>query len=142
MERKYKHKGYQEEQSTPAPTRQKSVGFGPSSKIETRFVEVVRCSNCSNIIDTLGAISFTDQCNKCKADLHSCKNCAFFDPAARFECKKPIQARIPKKAERNMCMQFQMKVSVEKLQSSLEYHRRPKEAPSAARQAFEALFKK
>lgn len=143
MDRKYKQKGYQEEQKEQRPRSKADSGFGsrPSPRIETRFTDIIRCSNCSSAVEVVGSVSFTDQCKKCQADLHSCKNCIFFDPSAHFECKKPIEARVAKKNERNMCMQFQIKVSVEKLQTTPKAPR-PKEPPSAARQAFDALFKK
>jgi hypothetical protein len=144
MDRKYRQKGYQDEPKEPRerPKQKADPGFGakPSPRIETRFTDVIRCSNCSAIIETVGNVAFTDQCKKCESDLHSCKNCRYFDPGARFECQKPIEARIPKKGERNMCMQFAVKVSVEKQQPK-EVEMK-KEIISSGRKAFEDLFKK
>lgn len=154
MERKYRQRGYQdnsERKDTPVKEKEKEKtkvdpGYGsrPSPRIETRFVDVIRCANCSAVVEAT-TISFTEQCKKCEADLHSCKNCSYFDPGARFECKKPIELRVAKKAERNMCLLFASKVSVEKQQNN-EAKRpaaAPKEQPvSSGRQAFENLFKK
>ena len=144
MERKYRQKGYQEESKDSPKERPKSRqdNFGPrqSAKIETRFTDVIRCSNCSTIFEVIdGNVAFADQCKKCKSDLHSCKNCRYFDPGARFECQKPVDARIAKKTEKNMCMQFAVKVSVEKQLPAPETKR---ENISSGRKAFDDLFKK
>ena len=144
MDRKYRQRGYQDDQKEAPKERPKQKtepGYGPrqSPRIETRFTDVIRCANCSAVVETLAGVAFTDQCKKCNSDLHSCKNCRFFDPGARFECQKPIEARIAKKADRNMCMQFAVKVSVEKQQPQMEVK---KETVSSGRKAFDDLFKK
>jgi hypothetical protein len=146
MDRKYRQRGYQDDQkdqSRERPKQKPDSGYGPkpSPRIETRFTDAIRCSNCSAAVESIdGSVQFTDQCKKCNADLHSCKNCSYFDPGARFECQKPIETRIAKKADRNMCMQFAMKVSVEKQQPK-EYEAK-KETVSSGRKAFDDLFKK
>ncbi len=145
MDRKYRQKGYMDNQSEQPKEKEKpkspSQYAKPSPRIETRFMAVMRCPNCSALIETMDeSIAFTDQCKKCAADLHSCKNCRYFDPAARFECQKPIEARIAKKNDRNMCLQFAAKVSLEKQQPQQEV--KQKEAPNTARKAFDDLFKK
>ncbi|MBI4854213.1 MAG: hypothetical protein HY819_20640 [Acidobacteria bacterium] len=145
---KYRQKGYQEENTEtkepPKESRAKQeLGFGsrPSPRIETRYTEVTRCSNCSTIVDTTLSIGFNEQCKKCGNYLHSCKNCRYFDPGARFECQKPIEMRVAKKSEGNMCLQFSMKVSVEKQQAQ-ESKKVVKESISPGKLAFDALFKK
>lgn len=148
MDRKYRQKGYQEDapegkEANKEPKPKQDVGFGsrPSPRIETRYTEVTRCSNCSTIIDVVGNIGFNDQCKKCGTDLHSCKNCCYFDPGARFECQKPIEMRVAKKFDGNMCLQFAMKVSIEKQQAQ-ESKKVTKEQVSPGKLAFDALFKK
>lgn len=145
---KYRQKGYQEENTeNKEPIKEsrakQELGFGsrPSPRIETRYTELTRCSNCSTIIDTTLNIGFNEQCKKCGVDLHSCKNCRYFDPGARFECQKPIEMRVTKKFDGNMCMQFSMKVSVEKQQAQ-ELKKVTKEQVSPGKMAFDALFKK
>lgn len=145
---KYRQKGYQEENTEskepPKESRAKQeLGFGsrPSPRIETRYTEVTRCSNCSTIVETTLNVGFNEQCKKCSADLHSCKNCRYFDPGARFECQKPIEMRVAKKSDGNMCLQFSMKVSVEKQQAQ-EPKKVTKEQVSPGKMAFDALFKK
>ena len=146
MDRKYRQRGYQDDQrdqpkERPRPKADPGFGPKPPTRIETRFTDVIRCSNCSAIVETMGGtVQFTDQCKKCGTDLHSCKNCRYFDPGARFECQKPIETRVVKKADRNMCMQFAVKVSVEKQQPKEAEGK--KETISSGRKAFENLFKK
>ena len=138
MERKYRQRGYmdrdrEEKQKSSRPFQPQ----GPKefrSKAMPGFREVFRCAMCGSV----GAleIGFESQCPKCKADLHSCKQCAFFDASARFECTRPILERILNKSARNQCSFFEGKKSVERETSSSSS--RPKDA----RQAFEDLFKK
>jgi hypothetical protein len=68
--------------------------------------------------------------------LHTCKQCAYFDPGARFECRQPVQERIARKDAANQCELFAMKVAVER--DTTAGAKRPEDA----RQAFENLFKK
>src|SRR5215813_9049371 len=89
-------------------------------------------------------IQYESQCPKCKADLHSCKNCRHFDTSAQFECTQPIPERITKKDLRNKCEFFIARTSIEREtrdpggnggQVSIV-------KPSDARSAFDNLFKK
>ncbi len=146
---KYRQKGYQEEitesKEPPKESRAKQdVGYGsrPSPRIETRYTELTRCSNCSTIIEAIGNIAFNEQCKKCGTDLHSCKNCRYFDPGSRFECQKPIEMRVAKKFDGNMCLQFTMKVSVEKQQAQDSKKITKEQVASPGKVAFDALFKK
>lgn len=67
--------------------------------------------------------------------VHSCKQCAFFDTSARFECSKPVPERIPRKDARNHCSFYEPRMTVERDTSSGA-------RPANARAAFESLFKK
>jgi hypothetical protein len=69
-----------------------------------------------------------------QADLHTCRMCTFFDPGSRFECRKPLTARILNKGGRNSCELFAARTVVERETSSGK--------PTDARQAFANLFKK
>src|SRR5687768_4264702 len=106
MEKKYKQRGYKdsdEERPRSAP-QQKSDARAPKMPA---FREVMRCNLCGTQINVeVGGIAVEQQCPKCKSDLHSCKNCISFDPGARFQCRKPITERIPKKDARNECALF------------------------------------
>jgi len=76
------------------------------------------------------------QCPKCGFELHSCKQCANFDPSSRFECMQPVPERIAKKDARNECSFFSISVRVEKQTSTGSAA-----GPNDARRAFDNLFK-
>lgn len=136
MSRKYKQRGYMDDsahESKPQPSRTSKDVKSPRMPA---FREVFRCAMCGTVIPTVLEISVESQCPKCKADLHSCKNCVHFDPASRFECTEPILERIPKKDLRNQCTYFTLRRAVERETSTSG------SKIEDARKAFESLFKK
>src|ERR1051325_4636034 len=103
MERKYKQRGYQQdddrEQRPRLANQQKNEIRSPKMPA---FREVTRCHLCGTQVNIdMGGIAVDAQCPKCRNDLHACKNCVSFDPGARFQCRKPITERIRKKAVLN-----------------------------------------
>jgi hypothetical protein len=96
------------------------------------FGEKVKCASCGAPLAK--SINLASACPKCNADLHTCRQCNYFDPGARFECRKTIPARIANKNAKNMCELFEARTVVERETSS--------GAPTDARQAFKNLFKK
>ena len=96
------------------------------------FGEKVKCSSCG--AKAPANILLETSCPNCKADLHTCRQCTYFDPSARFECSKTIPKRIVNKNARNTCELFAARTVVERETSS--------GAPTDARQAFANLFKK
>jgi hypothetical protein len=135
-DRKYRQRGYQEDdrgrEQRPKPKAQPRDREGPRSPKMMAFGQKVKCSACGAVIQA--SISSDSTCIKCNADLHSCRQCIYFDPGARFECRKPITARIVSKQARNTCELFAARTVVERETSS--------GAPTDARQAFANLFKK
>jgi hypothetical protein len=137
MSRKYRQAGYMDserERKPKPPPRPK----GPGGRVETKFHLVTRCNNCASEIQIMDEVRVTDKCKNCGTDLHTCRNCLNFDPSARNECIKPIEARVPNKGANNFCPFFQPKILVEKQGSGAA-------APKAVdthRQAFLDLFKK
>jgi hypothetical protein len=134
-DRKYRQRGYME--SDREPQRQKPQSKprdreGPRSPRMMAFDETVKCAACGAKAPTM--ITTDTSCPKCNADLHSCRQCTYFDPSARFECRKTIPARIMDKHARNTCELFAARSVVERQTSS--------GPPKDARQAFANLFKK
>ena len=122
-DRKYRQRGYQDTgertpktHSAEKPVKKDTFGPRPIQMPGTRTVS---------------------RCPKCGFELHSCKQCTYFDPSSRFECAQPIPERIPRKDQRNACSFYSMRVMVEK-ETSTPASLKPKDA----RQAFEDLFKK
>jgi hypothetical protein len=135
-DRKYRQRGYQEDdresERKPKPQQPPRDREGPRSPRMMAFGEKVKCAACSAIVQA--TIAFDSQCPKCNADLHTCRQCTYFDPGSRFECRKPLTARILNKGGRNKCDLFAARTVVERETSSGK--------PTDARQAFANLFKK
>ena len=144
-DRKYRHRGYMDNndrepqrsrpQSGPQGQGQQRPQDreGPRSPKMMAFGEAIKCANCGIAAPT--SINFTSTCTKCKAELHSCRQCSYFDPSAHFECSnKKIAKRIVNKNANNVCELFAPRTVVERQTSS--------GAPTDARAAFAKLFKK
>jgi hypothetical protein len=136
-DRKYRQRGYMDndrddkQQTRPAQPKP-SEREGPRSPRMMAFGEKVKCAACGATIQA--SISNDSSCPKCNTDLHTCRQCTSFDPGARFECRKPISARILNKGVRNTCELFAARTVVERETSSGK--------PTDAKQAFANLFKK
>ena len=155
-DRKYRQRGYQD-------SNRESNGFrkadrpkpnGPRPPIDVtgprlprllQNVVAARCFNCSTALS--GDVDWKGKCPKCGTDLHCCKQCAHFEPSTRFQCLKPIPARIPIKDRSNECELFKPRVTVAR---DVAPSGQPAAGPSApaprnpsdARTAFDNLFKK
>lgn len=112
--------------------RDNTFGPRPVNMPGTRAVS--RCSQCGTILQNT---SGEGTCPKCGFELHSCKQCTYFDPGSRFECMQPVKERIAKKDARNDCSLYEIRVTREKETSTPASAR-----PNDARAAFENLFKK
>ena len=137
MTRKYRQQGYQDEdrERGPKPPPQPK---GTASRVETRFQQITRCSNCAAEIQIMDKIQFAERCQACGTDLHTCRNCLHFDPSARNECTEPVEVRVSNKSSNNVCPFFEPKVLVEKQGSGAPASR----GVDSRRQAFYDLFKK
>ena len=142
-DRKYRQRGYQD--SAPEPQKKserpagiphKDLTFGPRPLNMPGTRTVSRCAQCGTLLQ-----AFTEplgQCPKCGFELHSCKQCTYFDPSQRFECLQRVPERIAKKDARNECKFYAISVRVEKQTST------GSAGPSStndARKAFDSLFK-
>ncbi|MGA1987123.1 MAG: hypothetical protein ABSG72_12720 [Candidatus Sulfotelmatobacter sp.] len=121
-----------EKSGAAPPKRDNTFGPRPVNLPGTRAVS--RCTQCGTVLQG-GAGD--GQCPKCGFELHSCKQCTYFDPGSRFECMQPVKERIAKKDERNSCELYEIRVTREKETSTPASLR-----PSSARAAFDNLFKK
>ena len=140
-DRKYRQHGYQDsgdkgrkpaEKSGDRPARKDTFGPRPLQMAAKRTVS--RCSQCGTVLPT-GAEA-PEKCPKCGFELHSCKQCMYFDPSSRFECMQPVPERVPRKDVKNQCTYYAIRVTSEKETTT------PAAAkPASARQAFDDLFK-
>jgi len=66
--------------------------------------------NCGAVLS--GGFDPNGQCPKCAFELHSCKQCRFFDSGAQFECTQPVpSASLPKDAK-NTCKFYEFRTTV------------------------------
>ena len=157
MDRKYGQRGYMDNgggpgrEREPEKPREKPKGKPKGAVRDVHrnvqmpgFQEVLRCSLCGVIVPPPVEIGFESQCPKCRADLHTCKNCRHFDTSAALECTQSIQERITKKDVRNRCELFVAKTSIERetRDSGGGNSAISPASASDARSAFDNLFKK
>ena len=159
-DRKYKQRGYQDDDRDRRPPRQDGQAGGQTQARPERlpgapagarrissegaknpnmpgFREVARCSRCGALVDA--QIFSRSKCAKCAQDLRSCAQCVHFDPGARLECTQPIVARVSPKDAANECTFFSPRTSWER-ETSSAVSSKPSE-PSGATKAFDDLFK-
>lgn len=135
MGRKYRQKGYQDSDygaRDKAQAPKKPETYGPKTPAMPGRRSVARCAGCGGLLPA--DVDPQGKCPRCGFELHSCKQCSYFDSSSRFECTRPIRQRIAKKDARNDCTFYALRVTVERETSSSR--------PMDARQAFEDLFKK
>jgi hypothetical protein len=137
MSRKYKQKGYQDEGGERPRARAPRDESAPRGRVETRFRRTIRCAECGATVQFMDELKLTETCKGCGADLHTCRNCKFFDPGAPNECMRPVPKRIESKNTRNMCPLFSPKVIVEKAVEEKQNNN----SSDSARKAFDDLFK-
>jgi hypothetical protein len=148
-DRKYKQRGYQDDQrdrgpkgpkSGEAPPKERAPGgrrslqdeSGPRTPNLMAAHEVFRCARCGNRLAL--DVEPLSRCSRCGVDLHSCVQCVSFDTSARWECAQPaIPARVSPKDVANSCEFFAARTTVERETGTT--------GPTTARQAFDDLFK-
>jgi predicted RNA-binding Zn-ribbon protein involved in translation (DUF1610 family) len=142
-DRKYRHRGYQDddrereqlERQRPKTDGVRRYDDAPRGRgVGAPTAVTFKCARCGH---ELGEVTITRDttCSSCGSALHSCTNCTFFDTGSRFECKKPIAARVESKTKANDCPFFKPKVM-------RDLRAAQPEKTTDARSAFDALFKK
>jgi hypothetical protein len=131
-DRRYRQPGYRTDPNARPPRREDP---GPGARPATPTNRALsRCAECGAVLPiTAGSLP---QCPNCRAELHTCRQCAHFDPAQRFECAQPVSERVTDKRSRNECPLFTLMVTVERATSSASMR------PDDVRRAFGNLFKK
>ncbi len=66
------------------------------------------CQACQTEIPLAGgeSVAFRDACDRCRADLHICLNCAHYDITIYNECRESSAERILDKDRANRCEYF------------------------------------
>jgi hypothetical protein len=157
-DRKYRQHGYQDsdrdrtfnghrqgDRPKPNGPRPPIDVTGPRLPRLVQHVAAARCYNCATALPE--GIDWKTNCPKCGAALHCCKQCAHFEPSTRFQCLKPIPARIAVKDQANECELFKPRVTVARDAAPANNGHAvanvpvPR-SPTDARAAFDNLFKK
>ena len=161
-DRKYKQRGYQDDDRDRRPSGNTPRGDGPGQggqrperepgapagarRISSEGArnprmmssrQVTRCARCGTMVDA--EIMSLSKCPKCQVDLRSCVQCVNFDPSASLECAVKIPARVSPKDVANDCPHFAGRTSWER-ETTAAVNQNPKE-PSGAKKAFDDLFK-
>jgi hypothetical protein len=89
------------------------------------------CFQCGKVTAVSGIVGRRDDCPQCRADLHVCKNCEFYDAKSYNECKEPQADRVVEKERANFCDHFALRAGGAQ-----------KDKAADLRAAAEALFKK
>ncbi|MEO8276079.1 MAG: hypothetical protein ABI639_07650 [Thermoanaerobaculia bacterium] len=147
-DRKYKQSGYMDSGSSsressrgasdrpagaprpPRDPRDAPRGRGLGAPTASAF----RCASCGEQQNLAAAMAIDARCSACASDLHTCTNCAHFDPGAPGQCRQPVVERITRKAKANQCPEFSPR---ERQEFAVEKPATPKDP----RAAFDALFK-
>lgn len=151
-DRKYKQSGYQDSGSSRSGSnrepgdRPSGAARGTSGPRDPRdaprgrglgapTASAFRCASCGELGSVGAAAGLAARCSACGADLHTCTNCAHFDPGAPAQCRQPQVALVMKKSKANECAHFEPR---ERQEFAAE---KPAPAAKDPRAAFDALFK-
>jgi hypothetical protein len=141
-DRKYRQRGYQDDNRDRQPAHDRDGAAKPKPRPEDRppgprapnmpdFRTVVRCHRCGALVNTVVLVSTT--CAKCHVPLHCCAQCESFNPAAHYECMQVIPARVSPKDALTTCAHFEARSTVERETGSVRQ--------TTAKSAFDDLFR-
>lgn len=139
-DRKYRHRGYMDSdnesrgRTAPHPPRTHDAPRGRGIDVAKEIV--FACRACGEKRRDPEEIRLETLCSRCGAPLHACRQCAYFDTSARFECAQPIPQRVVSKSATNSCTFYSPARSFDLAGS------RVSGTPDDARSAFDRLFKK
>jgi hypothetical protein len=61
------------------------------------------CRACGGELSARERVGRRDVCPACGADLHACRQCAFYEPGVYNECREPQAERVLDKTRANFC---------------------------------------
>lgn len=90
------------------------------------------CWKCGTLLTALVLpLARHDECPKCRADLHVCRMCRFFDTRVSRQCSEPVADEVVNKERANFCGYFDARAN------AFDANRAPTDH---ARAALDALF--
>ncbi len=90
------------------------------------------CFSCKKANSYQDKLGFRDECLHCRADLHVCKNCEFYDAKAYNECRETSADVVREKERANFCDFFNARKGL----GSVDDHK------AKLKSAAESIFKK
>ncbi len=66
----------------------------------------LNCFSCSKELTFSSELSRREECPHCRADVHVCKNCQFYDSKVYNECRETQAEVIREKERANFCDYF------------------------------------
>lgn len=91
------------------------------------------CYKCRNEIPVVGIPGRFDECPHCRAEMHCCLNCRFYDPYKPNQCMEPEADYVADKDRANFCEFFQPNTLTSSVRPCLL-------SGEDARRAFDKLF--
>ena len=68
------------------------------------------CWNCgTSLADELLPLARLAECRVCRAELHVCRLCEFYDPRVARSCREPVAEEVQEKTRANFCDYFQIR---------------------------------
>ncbi len=96
------------------------------------MTEICHCWKCgAPQQDLLLPLARLAECPQCRAQLHVCRMCEFFDPAAPQQCREPVADLVADKQRANFCGYLRINPRA---------YAPPDAKTEASRQALDALF--
>lgn len=93
------------------------------------MAERLSCWKCGTVL-SLTSVTRRDECPGCRAELHVCRMCRFFDPNVSQACREPIAEPVLHKERANFCGYFEVSANAYRAASDGQ----------RARQQLESLF--
>ncbi len=63
----------------------------------------IHCFSCNTPLTYIDNVGFREECTKCMADVHACKNCEFYDTSSYNECRETSAEPVKEKERANFC---------------------------------------
>ena len=71
------------------------------------MAKTLACWKCgASLAETPVPFARVAECPRCRADLHVCRMCEFFDPRVRRGCKEPVADEVSDRERANFCGYF------------------------------------
>ncbi len=67
------------------------------------------CWKCGTDVDAGVPVTRSAACPVCGADLHSCRNCVYYEPGSHYDCHETVDELVADKERANFCASFKIR---------------------------------